>query len=56
VLVSKEHFSGLERLTTFLDDGTVVPVVERTFPLAGVPTAMRHLVGGHARGKLVIVP
>jgi len=56
VLVSKEHFSGLERLSTLLEAGSVVPVVERTFPLEDVPAAMRHLVGGRARGKLVIVP
>jgi NADPH:quinone reductase-like Zn-dependent oxidoreductase len=53
---SKEHFSGLERLTSLVDDGRLVPVIERTFSLNDMPMAMRHLVSGHARGKLVITP
>jgi NADPH:quinone reductase-like Zn-dependent oxidoreductase len=54
--VSKEHFSGLERLTALIDSGQLVPAIERTFSLSGVPEAMRHLEAGRARGKLVIVP
>jgi NADPH:quinone reductase-like Zn-dependent oxidoreductase len=54
--VCKEHFSGLARLSTVIDDGRLVPVIERSFALADVPEAMRHLVSGHARGKLVITP
>jgi NADPH:quinone reductase-like Zn-dependent oxidoreductase len=50
----KEHFSGLERLTTLVDDGQLVPVIERTFALSEMPDAMRHLASGNARGKLVI--
>lgn len=33
-----------------------MPAVERTFALGEMPDAMRHLVGGHVRGKLVITP
>jgi NADPH:quinone reductase-like Zn-dependent oxidoreductase len=54
--VCKEHFSGLERLATLVDEGRLVPVVERTFALSDVPQAMRHLESGKARGKLVITP
>jgi len=54
--VSKEHFSGLERLTALVDDGQLVPAIERTLPLSGVAEAMRHLEAGRTRGKLVIVP
>jgi len=54
--VCKEHFSGLERLTGLVDDGRLVPAIERTFPLSDMPDAMRHLESGHARGKLVITP
>jgi NADPH:quinone reductase-like Zn-dependent oxidoreductase len=54
--VCKEHFSGLERLAGFVEDGQLVPVVERTYALSDMPQAMRHLVSGHARGKLVITP
>ena len=32
----------------------VTPVVDRTYPLAEAPRAVRHLHAGHARGKIVI--
>ena len=54
--VAKEHHSGLERLTELAESGALVPSVERTYPLAAMPDAMRHLVRGGARGKLVITP
>ncbi|HKO86186.1 MAG TPA: zinc-binding dehydrogenase, partial [Actinomycetota bacterium] len=34
--------------------GRLRPLVDRTFPLAEVPEAIRHLVEGHGRGKVVI--
>jgi NADPH:quinone reductase-like Zn-dependent oxidoreductase len=52
--ICKEHFSGLERLTALVDDGRLVPVIERTYSLSDMPDAMRHLESGQARGKLVI--
>jgi NADPH:quinone reductase-like Zn-dependent oxidoreductase len=56
MLVSKEHFSGLERLRDMIECGEVTPAVEQTFPLAEAPKAMRRLEAGAVRGKLVIVP
>jgi NADPH:quinone reductase-like Zn-dependent oxidoreductase len=53
--IAKPRRAGLERLTELIENGQVVPVIERTYPLNEAPDAMRHLVGGHARGKLVIV-
>ncbi|MGY6501683.1 MAG: NAD(P)-dependent alcohol dehydrogenase [Acidimicrobiales bacterium] len=55
-LVSKEHHHDLERLAALASDGRLVPCVERTYPLAEAPVAMRHLAAGRARGKLVIEP
>ena len=52
--VCNEHHSGLERLTQFVADGHLTPVIERTYPLNETATAMRHLEAGNARGKLVI--
>jgi NADPH:quinone reductase-like Zn-dependent oxidoreductase len=54
--VCKEHFSGLERLAGLAEDGRIVPAIERTYALSEMPDAMRHLVSGSARGKLVITP
>jgi NADPH:quinone reductase-like Zn-dependent oxidoreductase len=34
--------------------GKVVAVIDRTYPLAEVPEALRYLEAGHARGKVVI--
>jgi len=50
----KEHHSFLERLATLVEDGTLVPSVERTYPLHEAPEAMRQLAAGQVRGKLVI--
>lgn len=32
----------------------MTPVVDRTYPLAEVPDAIRYLREGHVRGKIVI--
>jgi NADPH:quinone reductase-like Zn-dependent oxidoreductase len=32
----------------------VIPVIDRVYPLADVPEALRYLLAGHARGKVVI--
>lgn len=50
--ISKEHHADLEPLTQFIEAGHVAPVIDRTYPLAEVPDAMRHLEAGHARGKI----
>ena len=36
------------------EGGQVIPVVDRTYPLAETPKAIRRLYAGHARGKIVI--
>lgn len=53
-VLPKEHYSFLERLATMVEDGALVPSVERTYPLSEAPGAMRQLVSGTVRGKLVI--
>ncbi len=37
-----------------MEAGDVVPVIDRVYPLAEAPEALRYLVAGHARGKVVI--
>ncbi len=37
-----------------LQAGKVTPVIDRTYPLSDVPSAIRYLEEGHARGKVVI--
>jgi NADPH:quinone reductase-like Zn-dependent oxidoreductase len=50
----KPNREDLQLLKQFIEDGTLTPVIDRTYPLAQVPEAMRYLEEGHARGKVVI--
>jgi NADPH:quinone reductase-like Zn-dependent oxidoreductase len=52
--VSTQNHEDLLVLKEFIESGKVTPVIDRTYPLAEVPEAMRYLEGGHARGKVVI--
>jgi NADPH:quinone reductase-like Zn-dependent oxidoreductase len=45
----------LKVLRELLEAGTVIPVIDRTFPLAEVPAAIRYLEEGRVRGKVVIL-
>jgi NADPH:quinone reductase-like Zn-dependent oxidoreductase len=46
--------TDLATLGELVQTGTLVPVIDRRFPLAGVPDALRYYAAGKARGKLVI--
>lgn len=46
--------TGLERLSGWLEQGLVRPVIDRVHPLAETPEAMRYLVEEHASAKVVI--
>jgi NADPH:quinone reductase-like Zn-dependent oxidoreductase len=54
MLASKERLDDLEILRELLEAGKLTPVVDRTYTLAEVPKAIRQLLEGHIRGKLVI--
>ncbi len=41
-------------LKELLEAGKVTPVIDRRYPLTGVPEALRYQQEGHARGKVVI--
>jgi NADPH:quinone reductase-like Zn-dependent oxidoreductase len=53
-MLAKPTPEDLETLRTLLETGRVHPVIERTYPLAELPTAMTYVGAGHARGKIVI--
>ncbi len=52
---AKERGSDLERLTAFIDAGTVTPRIDRSYPLDQVPQAMGHLEAGRVRGKVAVI-
>lgn len=54
MLASKERYTDLEALRPFIEAGQVAPIIGRSYPLAEVPEAMRHLEAGDARGKIAI--
>jgi NADPH:quinone reductase-like Zn-dependent oxidoreductase len=53
-MMTRPNQQDLLLLKQLLEAGTVAPVIDREYPLAEVPDAIRYLVGGHARGKVVI--
>jgi len=52
--VSTARCEDLLFLTDLIEDGKLAPVIDRTYPLADVADAIRHLEQGHARGKVVV--
>jgi NADPH:quinone reductase-like Zn-dependent oxidoreductase len=53
-LVAKETHLDLEALATLIEAGSVKPAVDKVFPLAEAPAAIRYLHEGRARGKVVV--
>jgi NADPH:quinone reductase-like Zn-dependent oxidoreductase len=53
-LINSENARDLIVLTELIESGKVTPTVDRTFPLNETTAAIRYLVEGHARGKVVV--
>src|ERR687884_1439306 len=52
--INKENYEYMLVLKDLTESGKVTPVIDRIYPLAEVPKAIRYLEGGHAQGKVVI--
>jgi NADPH:quinone reductase-like Zn-dependent oxidoreductase len=52
--VSSENHQDMIVLKELIECGKLTPVIDRTYPLAEVPEAIRYLQEGRARGKVVI--
>ena len=52
--IASENTTDLDELRELIEAGKVTPVVERSYPLADAPVAIRHLLDGDARGKLAV--
>ena len=52
--VSKTEADGLALLAGLVERGTITPVIDRCFPLAGTPEALRCLGAGQVCGKVVV--
>lgn len=53
-MLSVDDAEDLATVLEHIEAGRVRPLVDRTYPLDQLPDAMRHLAGGHGRGKVVI--
>jgi len=53
-LNTKESREDLEALAVMIDEGSVTPVVDRTFDLVEAADAIRYLAQGHPAGKVVV--
>jgi len=52
--LSTPNHADLVVLSELVESGKLRPVIDRTFSLAEVPAALRHIETGHAAGKVVI--
>jgi NADPH:quinone reductase-like Zn-dependent oxidoreductase len=52
--VTAPKHQDLAVLKDLAESGKLVPVIGQTHPLADTSAALRHIEGGHARGKVVI--
>jgi NADPH:quinone reductase-like Zn-dependent oxidoreductase len=52
--INNENYEDLIVLKELIESGKVTPVIDRTYPLAEAPEAIRYLQEGRVRGKVVI--
>jgi NADPH:quinone reductase-like Zn-dependent oxidoreductase len=56
VFIANVNRDDLLFLADLVREGRLAPVIDRTYPLRGVPEAIRYLETGHARAKVVVTP
>jgi NADPH:quinone reductase-like Zn-dependent oxidoreductase len=54
-IINRERQADLERLRDLIESGTVKSPLDTVYPLDQAADAVRHLVTGHAQGKVAIV-
>ncbi|HEY6237738.1 MAG TPA: NAD(P)-dependent alcohol dehydrogenase [Thermoplasmata archaeon] len=52
--VASVNHRDLVALRELIDGEKVTPVIDRRYPLDQVPDALRYLIEGHARGKIIV--
>jgi len=52
--ITKYNQKDLVYLRNLLDSGKVVPVIEKSYQMDEVSSAMRYVAEGHARGKVIV--
>jgi NADPH:quinone reductase-like Zn-dependent oxidoreductase len=54
MFVNKERRGDLDAVRQLIESGHVTPIIDRSYPLAEVPDALRRLESGQTRGKIAI--
>ena len=54
MFVNTERLNDLETVRQLIESGQVTPMIDRTYPLAEVPDALRRLESGQVRGKVAV--
>ncbi|MFC4111604.1 NAD(P)-dependent alcohol dehydrogenase [Nonomuraea zeae] len=54
VIRCKDTKRNLVTLTEYIEDGRMTPVIDRSYPFAEIPAAVRYSEEGHAAGKIVV--
>jgi NADPH:quinone reductase-like Zn-dependent oxidoreductase len=52
--ITKTDQKDLLYLKELLESGKIAPVIEKSYPLSDVPSAIRYIAEGHVRGKVVV--
>ena len=52
--IANENHQDMIVLKELIESGKLTPVIDRTYPLAAVPEAIRYLLEGRAKGKVGI--
>lgn len=52
--IASENAEDLTALRQLVESGEVAPAIDRTYPLSDVPAAIRYVIEGRTRGKVVI--
>ena len=52
--LASENADDLIVLGELIDAGRLAPAIDRTYPLGEAAAAIRYMLDGHARGKVVI--
>jgi NADPH:quinone reductase-like Zn-dependent oxidoreductase len=52
--LASENAADLTVLAELIESGAITPAIDRTYPVSETADAIRYLLSGHARGKIVL--
>ena len=54
-LAAKPNTKDMEFIIRLMEDGKIKPVIDKCYPLEETGEAMRYILQGHTRGKVIIL-